>query len=109
MVKKQVSTIEQFEQLAQENSRFLFFKNSLTCPVSSEAYNEYEKFISEHEDVPTFFLHVQEARPLSNYIQEKYGVRHQSPQALLIEDGKVVWHDSHWRITTKSLEEAVIK
>lgn len=34
-------------------------------------------------------------RPLSQAIEAKFGVRHESPQVLIIEDGQVVWHASH--------------
>jgi bacillithiol system protein YtxJ len=44
---------------------------------------------------------------LSNAIAERFGVRHETPQALLIKDGRVVWHASHWSITSDSLTEAL--
>ncbi|OEH91792.1 bacillithiol system redox-active protein YtxJ [Bacillus solimangrovi] len=106
---KQVQTIEEFEVIERENRRFIFLKNSLTCPISHQAYDEYQKYVAEYDESPTFYLHVQEARPLSNHIEEKFAIRHQSPQALLIEDGKVIWEASHWHITKKSLTEAFNK
>jgi bacillithiol system protein YtxJ len=54
-----------------------------------------------------YYLHVQEARALSNYIAETYSIKHESPQALLFKDGKVVWDASHWKITYASLQENV--
>ncbi|KAA0549064.1 bacillithiol system redox-active protein YtxJ [Bacillus sp. BGMRC 2118] len=109
LVKERVSTIEAFEQVVKEKSEFLFVKHSLTCPVSGAAFEEYEKFARESEDVNTYYLYVQEDRPLSNYIAETYSIKHESPQALLFKNGQVVWDASHWKITYKTLMENVKK
>jgi bacillithiol system protein YtxJ len=34
-------------------------------------------------------------------------VKHESPQALLFEDGKVKWHASHWNINEDELAKNV--
>lgn len=105
MSKLQVTTIEEFENIVSSNEKLLLIKHSLTCPISGNAFEEYENFTKEN-DFPTYYLYVQEARPLSNYIAEKYEVKHESPQALLFENGKVKWHASHWDITKSSLKQA---
>lgn len=107
MAAQNIQTIEQFEKLAQTENRFLFVKNSLTCPISRAAFNEFEQFTRENEEAPAYFLHVQESRELSNHIAQVYGVKHESPQALLIENNQVVWNASHWDITKASLKKAV--
>ncbi|PLT31491.1 bacillithiol system redox-active protein YtxJ [Peribacillus deserti] len=105
MTLKKILAQEQFDELAQSKS-FLLVKHSLTCPVSQAAFEEYQEF-AEANDVNTAYLTVQEARPLSNYVAEKYSVKHESPQAILFKNGEVAWHASHWKITNKSLREAV--
>lgn len=52
-------------------------------------------------------VRVIEERPVSLALAERVGVQHQSPQALLIKNGKVIWHDSHGRITAAALKAAV--
>lgn len=47
-------------------------------------------------------------RPISRWIADHTGVRHESPQALLFRDGQVVWNASHHRISERSLERAVL-
>ncbi|MBM6616409.1 bacillithiol system redox-active protein YtxJ [Bacillus suaedaesalsae] len=108
-MKKRVSTIEQFEHVVKENKEFLLIKHSLTCPVSGAAFEEYEKFTEENKDVNTYYLYVQDDRPLSNYIAETCSIKHESPQVLLFKDGQVVWNASHWKITNKSLAENIKK
>lgn len=106
---EKLETAEQFDKVAKAKKRFLLIKHSLTCPISKAAFREYEKFVSNHPEVDTYYLYVQEARPLSNYIAETFGVKHESPQALLFENGTAVWHTSHWNITYDSLKKEVIK
>lgn len=107
MDKTIIQTVEEFNQILEENERFLFFKNSTTCPISHAAFEEFENFVADQEQVPCYYLNVQEARPLSNHIAEATGVKHESPQALLFKGGDVVWNASHWKITYSSLEENV--
>lgn len=87
----------------------LVFKHSLTCPVSAEAYAEYQRFLAQvpPSDLEHRLIEVQNARAASNAVAEATGIRHESPQALLLADGKVVWNQSHWRITLQSLREAL--
>jgi bacillithiol system protein YtxJ len=102
-MKARISTVEEFEKKVQDKQEFLFIKHSLTCPISTAAFEEYEKFEKEHKGIETYYLFVQDDRPLSNHIAEAYSVKHESPQALLFRDGQVVWNASHWNITYKSL------
>jgi bacillithiol system protein YtxJ len=104
---KKISTIEQFEQLLQDHDFFLFLKHSITCPISKGGYDEFEKFSNEHPHIPAYFLHVQDARPLSDYIAEKLGIKHESPQVFIINKKKVKWHASHWNITSKAIAEQI--
>ena len=107
MSNKPIATIEEFEELFNKHDEFLFMKNSLTCPISQAAYEEYETFTKEHQEVPAYFLTVQDARPLSNHIAEKYEIKHESPQAILFSANQPVWNASHWKITAKSLAETL--
>ena len=105
-MKEKVETIEQFTKLVKENQKFILLKHSLTCPISQEAYDEFDQFCESNKDCNAYYLYVQEARPLSNYIAETYGIKHESPQALIFENDSVKWHASHFKITEKSLTEA---
>ncbi|OZI12780.1 hypothetical protein CEW92_04485 [Bacillaceae bacterium SAS-127] len=97
--------ITEFEKLLKENKRFFLLKHSITCPVSSKAYDEFQSFLMETPEENGCYLVVQEARELSNYIADKFMITHQSPQAFLFQDGKPVWNDSHRRITKQQLKQ----
>ncbi|HWO96337.1 MAG TPA: bacillithiol system redox-active protein YtxJ [Bacillus sp. (in: firmicutes)] len=104
---EKITRIEQFDKILQQENHFLFLKHSITCPISKAGYDEFAKFADEHTDIASYFLHVQEARELSNYIAEKFGIKHESPQAFVIKGQEVVWHASHWNITSKAMSEYI--
>ncbi len=104
---KKIDTLDQFEELLKQEDKFFILKHSLTCPISHAAYQEYEKYAGSDQSIPTYYLAVQEARPLSNEVAEKFEIKHESPQAFLIKNGEAVWNASHWKITNKSLNTAL--
>ncbi|MDA1477652.1 bacillithiol system redox-active protein YtxJ [Bacillus changyiensis] len=105
MPKQLIQTEAEFKHLEADHESFVFFKHSLTCPISRRAFEEFEKFCDKHQDVPAYYLKVQESRSLSNYIAEHYAIKHESPQALIFKNGEVKWHASHSQITADSLAE----
>ncbi|MEH7106366.1 bacillithiol system redox-active protein YtxJ [Bacillus sp. JJ1764] len=104
---KKIESVEQFEELLTKEDTFYLLKHSLTCPISHAAYQEYEKFSKEHQELPTYYLAVQDSKPLSNEIAENFQIKHESPQAILFTKGQPSWNASHWKITNKSLTAAV--
>jgi bacillithiol system protein YtxJ len=104
---EKIDTIDQFNELLKKGEPFFFLKHSLTCPISQAAFQEYQKYAEANQSVPAYYLAVQESRPLSNEIAEKFQVKHESPQALLFESGEVHWNASHWKITNRSLANAM--
>ncbi|AKO94426.1 bacillithiol system redox-active protein YtxJ [Priestia filamentosa] len=93
---------EQLNQALEENNTLFLLKHSTTCPISQNAFEQYEKF-SKEENVPCYYLYVQEARPLSNYVAEQYNVKHESPQVLYFKQGNVEGNTSHFDITYEKL------
>lgn len=86
------------------------YKHSTVCPVSARAADHYHDFAEEDSSSPPpLFTQVQviENRDLSNEIESRLEVRHESPQLLLLRDGKVDWHTSHFSITGKAIKNAL--
>ncbi|TDM12618.1 bacillithiol system redox-active protein YtxJ [Macrococcus lamae] len=100
-----INSVEQFDNLLEEQDKFFLMKHSTTCPISLNAFDQYNNFLYER-DMDGFYLTVQEARELSDYIAEQTGIRHESPQALYFVNKKVVWNASHSQITVHSLSAA---
>ena len=94
-----LTEIDQIEDIinSSEEKPVLIFKHSTRCGISTMILKRFENKISIHA-TPYYFLDIIKHRPLSNLIQDKFGVRHQSPQLLVIKNGKVVAHDSHYGV-----------
>ena len=82
----------------------ILYKHSVTCPVSARAQ---EQVVELKHDIPTYAVVVQYARDLSEKVAEMFDIEHETPQAIIIKDGKPVADFSHAHITTKAVREAV--
>ncbi len=102
----QLQSIEQLEQFISQPGKRLLFKHSTVCPISDAAYREFQAFV-ETEAIPAAVILVREDRPVSNEVEARFGVKHESPQVFVLEDGDVKWHTSHWKITQQAIREAV--
>ncbi|WP_010529179.1 bacillithiol system redox-active protein YtxJ [Lentibacillus jeotgali] len=88
----------------------LFFKHSTTCPISAGAFEQYQTFLeSAGDDLDVYMVKVIENRDISNQIAEETGVKHESPQIFLVQNKEVLWHTSHSKITTNSINQALQK
>lgn len=86
----------------------LLFKLSTTCPISTNAFEEFNTFLENNEgDYEAYFVKVRETRPVSDHIAEELGIRHESPQIFLIKDQEAMWNASHTEITVESIKEAL--
>jgi monothiol bacilliredoxin len=86
----------------------LLFKHSFTCGVSAEALDELVAHLNERPTNAAYaMVTVQTHREVSNAVASQLGVRHETPQALLIRDGRVVWSASHFRVTATAMGEAI--
>lgn len=103
---KSIESIEALDQLWNESTKssVIILKHSNTCPISAGAYQEMTKL-----SYPISMVVVQERRDISNAIEERSGVLHESPQVLILRDKKVVWNASHRQITAKAVQEALEK
>jgi bacillithiol system protein YtxJ len=95
--------------LAQTAERpLLLFKHSLTCGTSAEALDELIEHLNEDKlDARYAIVTVQSHRELSNAVSARLGIRHETPQALLIRDGRVIWNASHFRVTAAAVQSAI--
>jgi bacillithiol system protein YtxJ len=85
----------------------VIFKHSRSCPVSWFANAQVRKFAAGHPRVPVYTLLVQEQRKLSTEIAQWTGVRHESPQVIVLRRGSVVSTASHESVTADYLASAL--
>ncbi|MBO9570642.1 MAG: bacillithiol system redox-active protein YtxJ [Chitinophagaceae bacterium] len=83
----------------------LIFKHSTRCSISSVIKNRLSKGALP-AGIDFYFLDLIAYRTLSNAIAEKYGIRHESPQVLLIKDGKCVYNESHSAVYMEDILDA---
>ncbi len=84
----------------------LIFKHSTRCGISSMMLKRFDIKIADLS-MPYYFLDILKYRPLSNLIQDKFDITHQSPQLLVIKNGKVIAHDSHSGILDVNFTQGV--
>ena len=84
----------------------VIFKHSTTCPISSHAHRQMSQ-VSTGVGGQISLVVVQRARELSRRVAEQTGLQHESPQAIVLRNGGVVWSASHFDITTEAVEQAV--
>ena len=81
------------------------FKHSTRCSVSRMAWNQFSnQYAIEFEKMELYFLDLLAHRSISNEVAERFGVVHQSPQLIVIKDGKVVYDASHSDIDAQDLK-----
>ena len=85
----------------------LLFKHSTACWLSQQAKRQIEAFASARPDVPVHVVDVLEDRPLSQGIEQKFDIRHESPQAILVRSGQPVWNASHRAVTKDDVLAAI--
>ena len=82
----------------------VIFKHSTRCSVSRFALKQFENEFDLENQVDAYFLDLLEHRDISNEIASRFGVYHQSPQLLLIKEGKSVYDVSHSDIDAGELK-----
>jgi len=83
----------------------LIFKHSTRCSISRFALKNFEnEYAFSKEELQPYFLDLLEYRSISNEIANRFDVMHQSPQILLIKEGKCVYDESHDGIEVEGLK-----
>lgn len=91
-----VTTSDAIEDLFTQSAEHpvILFKHDTSCPISRAAYREMQQAT---QDVAV--IDVAQAKELSDDIAARTGITHESPQVIVVRDGKAVWSASHYDIT----------
>ncbi len=81
----------------------ILFKHSNACAASWAAYSEVMRFQRARPETPVHLVSVRQERALARYVAERTGIRHASPQIIVIRRGAVVGTGSHGEITSDFL------
>lgn len=98
----EINSTEELDALFEKSSEkpVVLFKHSTTCPISAGVYKEIS-----NADADINIVVVQHARDVSSAMAEKSGIRHESPQAIILKNGKPVYHASHYDVTAAEINE----
>lgn len=88
-----------------EDTPIIIFKHSTRCSVSRMALKGFEnEYAIEEGAAKPYFLDLIAHRDVSNEIASRFGVTHQSPQVIVVKNGKAVYNASH-----DSIDAGVVK
>lgn len=107
---KELNSVEELERALDESSErpVLFFKHSLTCPISARAFDELQAYLENADPRASYkLITVQRARTVSDEAASKLKLEHESPQAILVRNRQELWNASHHAITAAALSEAI--
>jgi bacillithiol system protein YtxJ len=99
-----LDSIEKLDELFEKSKEtpVVIFKHSLTCPISTDASTQMSIV-----DGDVHLVIVQVSRNVSNEIASRTNIRHESPQLIVLKDGKPVYHASHYQITADNLSKQI--
>lgn len=101
---KRLTSIEDLELLlaSSAESPVTIFKHSNSCPISSDVRESVKSCPETLNEIV-----VQTERELSNLVAEKTGVTHESPQAIVVFKGAVIYKASHYDIIGEDISLAI--
>ncbi|MFY0599867.1 MAG: bacillithiol system redox-active protein YtxJ [Cyclobacteriaceae bacterium] len=100
---EKLTSVDQLNEvdLLSKETPVVLFKHSTSCSISATALNRVERKWNQekHPDVKAFYLDLLSYRAISNEISQRYGIQHQSPQVLIINNGTCSYENSHFGIS----------
>jgi bacillithiol system protein YtxJ len=105
----QLKSLNQLDEIIQQSAEkpVVIFKHSTRCSISRMALRQFESEFDLQDKVTAYFLDLISYRDISNEIANRFGVVHQSPQLIVIRDGKAVYDTSHGDIDAATLKSKV--
>lgn len=103
-----IETIEMLDDIAEEshNQPVAILKHSTSCGISRMVLRKFEKtYDIEEKNMKLYFLDILNHRDISNKIASRFNVPHESPQLIVLKNGKVVYDASHSEIEAESLNQ----
>jgi bacillithiol system protein YtxJ len=103
-----LETEEQLSEIKRAKGYNVIFKHNTTCPISKSMRSKFEEEADTLPEVSSvYFLDLLANRNLSDGIEEKFNVRHESPQLLLIKNGECIHNQSLYDISAEETAGAI--
>ena len=94
------------EEIAARPGRSIIYKHSPTCSLCGWSNHKLGQ-LADEDSLTLELVDVLANRALSQQLESHFGVRHESPQILIIEDGEVLWHASHRGVAPERVRAAL--
>ncbi len=103
----QLESLEQLDEIVEKSNHGtqVIYKHSKTCGISGMTLKMFTDTYELDTECDLHFLTIQSHRDISNAVASQFGVRHESPQLLIIKNGKVSFHTSHGAISEVNLKD----
>lgn len=104
---QQLTEIDQLQRIreASNNTLQVIFKHSTRCGISRAVINRFVADYKLDTNADLYYLDLLNYRDVSNEVAHEFQVIHQSPQFILVKNGKVVHHASHHEIDANIVAE----
>lgn len=103
---KKIESEKDLDSAVEKSSKqkVLIFKHSTRCFISKTVLKNFEKQMqASDKDYAYYFLDLLVNRSISNEIESRFDVVHQSPQLIVLENGKAVKNASHHNIDLETI------
>ena len=107
---KILKELKQLDDIVEESYQkpVVLFKHSISCGISAMAKYQLEMdWDFDSDDLSFYYLDLINHREVSNEIADRLGVIHQSPQIILLKNGKPSFNTSHHAISIDGLKNAL--
>jgi bacillithiol system protein YtxJ len=98
-----VSSVDELNTLFDRSATtpVILYNHDPYCPISARAMGEMQKL-----NDTVALIDVSRGQQLTRVIVERTGIKHESPQVIVLKDGHPTWNASHFAITAGAVEEA---
>jgi bacillithiol system protein YtxJ len=106
----QLSSEDQLKEIIDlsKQRHVLIFKHSTRCSISTMALSRLERsWDLSAEEIYPFLIDILQFRSLSSSVASIFSISHESPQVLLVKDGKCIYHQSHNGINLSEIKSIV--
>jgi len=107
---KLLNDINQLDSIEKESFEkpVVIFKHSTSCGLSAMVRYQLEKeWDFEGEELSFYYLDLINYRSISNEVADRFGIIHQSPQIIILQNGKAIYNTSHHKIGIQDLKQAL--
>ena len=108
---EKLTNASQLNQIKTDSTEkpIIIFKHSTSCSISRMVLDRLTRNWKDEEmkSADFYFLDLLSYRDISNQIAHDFGVRHESPQVIIIKEGKAVYNNSHMGVDYNEISKQI--